>query len=66
MKPQQILKDWEITFRGAVDTYEFEDDAELIGYMIENLKEKINYIFTQKEDRVLYKEFLNRFLELNK
>lgn len=64
MKLQEILKDWEVTFRGAVDTYEFKDDAELIEYMIENLKGKINYIFTQKEDRILYKEFLNRFLAI--
>lgn len=34
MKLQQILKDWKSAFRGAVDTYEFENDAELIGYMI--------------------------------
>lgn len=66
MKLKEILNDWEKTFKGAVDTYEFNNDTELIEYMIDNLKEKIRYIFTQKEDRVLYKEFLNRFLELNK
>ena len=60
-----ILQDWERDFRGAIDVEEFNSESELIETLRDELLPLwINDNNTQLEDKLLYKEYLERLKKL--
>lgn len=61
-----FLNDWQNDFSGAIDVEEFKDEYELIEVLREELLPLwINNKDVQKEDKLLYIEYLDRLKAIN-
>ena len=61
-KMQEILREWQEDFRGAVDITEFQNEEELVDFLIETIPVWIKIAKENKyiEDVKLYEYYLNK------